>query len=203
MQRLWGVKHSSPDMPAHQLEMQHVLSWIVFQKDRCLNLGQSKGSNTLINLHQSCQTKPATLSSRWILCIKSFRDEIRTKPDKSCPDIPCHCQSYRWVHPEGQVIVVKQAWGRSQKSQNKKKLKFTLGKKNFENFCFYSIFSWSACHTDLDCIKDSEATGHDHRSKSQIMIMGIWANIWWLLSVYEFRLYQKSLQVESMTHTPD
>jgi len=23
--------------------------------------------------------------------------------------------------------------------------------------------SWSACHTDLDCIKDSEATGHDHR----------------------------------------
>ena len=54
-----------------------------------------------------------------------------------------------------------------------KKLKFTLGKKNFENFCFYSIFSWSACHTDLDCIKDSEATGHDHRSKSQIMIMGM------------------------------
>ena len=122
MQRLWGVKHSSPDMPAHQLEMQHVLSWcwIVFQKDRCLNLGQSKGSNTLINLHQSYQTKPATLSSRWILCIKGFRDDIQTKPDKSCPDIPCHCQSYRWAHPEGQVIVVKQAWGRFQKSQNSK-----------------------------------------------------------------------------------
>ena len=27
------------------------------------------------------------------------------------------------------------------------------------------FFSFSACHTDLDCLKDTEATGDDHRLK--------------------------------------